>query len=131
MNSVVVLFVYNRRRLPSREIIEKNEWIELEYFDLISIEPLASLPEKMIHWILVFSRLGKIRLRRHWKTVPLAEKVKIASDVMNLVLPRAKSASNFIEWKDQRLVYRRYASLYFCICMENNQNEHGILEITL
>ena len=90
---------------------------------MISIAVLGMMKKKrklfyanMIHWIIVFSRLGKIRLRRHWKTVSLSEKVKIASDVMNLVLPRPKNASNFLEWRGQKLVYRRYASLYFCIC---------------
>ena len=81
----------------------------------------------MIHWILIFSRLGKIRLRRHFIPIPIAEKVKISHEVMGIVLPRPSTASSFLEWKDLKLVYKRYASLYFCICILISWNLIGRL----
>ena len=37
--------------------------------------------------------------------------------------------SSFIEWNDMKIVYKRYASLYFCCAIENNDNELITLEI--
>jgi AP-1 complex subunit sigma 1/2 len=82
----------------------------------------------MLKFILVFSRLGKIRLKRHWQTISIQEKVKIAHDVLPLVLSRSKVLSSIIDYKGQRLVYKRYASLFFCVCLDNKENELLVLE---
>lgn len=82
----------------------------------------------MIKFILVFSKLGKIRLRRHWNTISVHEKVKISQEVMPLVLSRPSVLSSFVEYKGQRLVYRRYASLFFCVCLDEKENELLALE---
>jgi AP-1 complex subunit sigma 1/2 len=82
----------------------------------------------MLKFILVFSRLGKIRLKRHWQTISVQEKVKIAHDVLPLVLSRSKVLSSIIDYKGQRLVYKRYASLFFCVCLDEKENELLVLE---
>ena len=35
---------------------------------------------------------------------------------------------NFVEWKGKKIVYRRYASLYFVLCMDPGDNELLALE---
>ena len=35
---------------------------------------------------------------------------------------------NFIEWQDKKVVYKRYASLYFVACVDKDDNELIILE---
>ena len=35
---------------------------------------------------------------------------------------------NFLEWKDKKIVYRRYASLYFMVCVDKADNELIALE---
>jgi AP-1 complex subunit sigma 1/2 len=35
---------------------------------------------------------------------------------------------NFIEWQDKRVVYKRYASLYFVACVDKDENELIVLE---
>ena len=37
--------------------------------------------------------------------------------------------SSFLEWKDLKIVYKRYASLYFCCAVEQTDNELLTLEI--
>jgi len=37
--------------------------------------------------------------------------------------------SSFIEWKDMKIVYKRYASLYFCTAIDAKDNELITLEI--
>jgi len=34
-----------------------------------------------------------------------------------------------VEWKDEKIVYKRYASLYFACCVDNDDNELITLEI--
>ena len=36
---------------------------------------------------------------------------------------------SFLEWKDLKIVYKRYASLYFCCAVEQGDNELVVLEI--
>jgi AP-1 complex subunit sigma 1/2 len=35
---------------------------------------------------------------------------------------------NFIEWKDKKVIYKRYASLYFIACVDKDDNELIVLE---
>ena len=37
--------------------------------------------------------------------------------------------SNFIDWKEKRLVFKRYASLYFICLIDESDNELLILEL--
>ena len=45
-----------------------------------------------------------------------------------LVLQRQGKLCNFIEWKDLKIVYKRYASLFFCFAVDTTDNELGVLE---
>ena len=36
---------------------------------------------------------------------------------------------NFLDWRDLKLVYKRYASLYFCCCVDTTDNELYTLEV--
>ncbi|KAL7670582.1 hypothetical protein ACOME3_005518 [Neoechinorhynchus agilis] len=36
---------------------------------------------------------------------------------------------NFINWKDLKIVYKRYASLFFCCAVDQDDNEILVLEI--
>lgn len=47
-----------------------------------------------------------------------------------LVAPRdQKYQSNFVEFRrSTKIVYRRYAGLFFCVCVDTNDNELAYLE---
>jgi hypothetical protein len=49
--------------------------------------------------------------------------------VHRLVAPRdQKYQSNFVEFRQNKIVYRRYAGLFFCACVDANDNELAYLE---
>ena len=49
--------------------------------------------------------------------------------VHRLVAPRdQKYQSNFVEFRTHKVVYRRYAGLFFCACVDTNDNELSYLE---
>jgi len=52
-----------------------------------------------------------------------------AKKVHRLIAPRdQKYQSNFVEFRQNKIVYRRYAGLFFCACVDANDNELAYLE---
>ncbi|KAM9274828.1 AP-1 complex subunit sigma-3 [Cariama cristata] len=82
-----------------------------------------------IHFILLFSRQGKLRLQKWYTTLPDKEKKKIIREIVQIILSRNQKTSSFVDWKDLKLVYKRYASLYFCCAIEDQDNELLTLEV--
>ncbi|XP_048811591.1 AP-1 complex subunit sigma-3 isoform X3 [Lagopus muta] len=64
--------------------------------------------EAQIHFILLFSRQGKLRLQKWYTTLPEKEKKKIVREIVQIVLSRNQKTSSFVDWKDLKLVYKRY-----------------------
>eukprot|EP00029_Vermamoeba_vermiformis_P012097 TRINITY_DN690_c0_g1_i1.p1 TRINITY_DN690_c0_g1~~TRINITY_DN690_c0_g1_i1.p1 ORF type:complete len:158 (-),score=39.18 TRINITY_DN690_c0_g1_i1:139-612(-) len=82
----------------------------------------------MINFVLLISRQGKIRLTKFYNPYTTKEKNKIMREAQNLVLNRPPKVCNFIEYKNFKLIYRRYASLYFVIGVDESDNELAALE---
>lgn len=63
-------------------------------------------------------------------TTTVARTMLTATQVHRLVAPRdQKYQSNFVEFRrSTKLVYRRYAGLFFCVCVDANDNELAYLE---
>ncbi len=83
----------------------------------------------MIQFILLFSRQGKCRLQKWYATIPEKQKKKITRELIGDVLARKPKMCSFLEWQDLKIVYKRYASLYFCCAVERGDNELLTLEI--
>ncbi|BFZ61635.1 AP-1 adaptor complex sigma subunit Aps1 [Saitoella coloradoensis] len=82
-----------------------------------------------INYVLLVSRQGKIRLAKWFTTLSTKDKAKIVKDVTQLVLSRRTKMCNFLEYKDSKIVYRRYASLFFITGIDSTDNELITLEI--
>lgn len=82
-----------------------------------------------VHFILLISRQGKTRLTKWYEPYANKEKARILKEVPNLVLNRSPKLCNFIEWKEYKIISRRYASLYFVTCVDKEDNELLVLEI--
>lgn len=68
---------------------------------------------------MLLSRQGKVRLAKWYTTVSQKERAKIVKEVLPLVLPRGPKLCNFVDWRDGKVVYRRYASLYFVVGIDS------------
>ncbi|PYI05325.1 hypothetical protein BO78DRAFT_387802 [Aspergillus sclerotiicarbonarius CBS 121057] len=82
-----------------------------------------------IHYLILLSRQGKVRLAKWFTTLSPKEKAKIIKDVTQLVLSRRTRMCNFLEYKDTKVVYRRYASLFFIAGCASTDNELITLEV--
>ncbi|KAJ4766557.1 AP-1 complex subunit sigma-2 [Rhynchospora pubera] len=92
---------------------------------------LASLTflAAMIHFVILINRQGKVRLTKWYSTYSQKERSKVFKELSGMVLSRGPKLCNFIDWKGYKIVYRRYASLYFCMCIDKEDNELEVLEI--
>ena len=46
-----------------------------------------------------------------------------------MVIGRSSKLTHFLEWRDYKIVFKRYASLYFVACIEKEDNELIVLDI--
>lgn len=82
----------------------------------------------MMHFMLLFSRQGKLRLQKWFTAYPEKQKKKVVRELVSLVLSRKPKTCAFVEWKDLKIVYKRYASLYFMAAIEQDDNQLLCLE---
>ncbi|CAN0033661.1 unnamed protein product [Lampetra planeri] len=82
-----------------------------------------------LRFMLLFSRQGKLRLQKWYVALAERERRKVVREVVQGVLTRKPRSSNFLDWRDLKLVYKRYASLYFCCAIESHENELLSLEL--
>jgi len=75
------------------------------------------------------SRQGKLRLAKWFIPLSSKAKAKIVQDLTQLTHSRRQRSCNFIEYKGEKVVYRRYASLFFICEIGDEDNELLTLEI--
>uniref|UniRef100_A0A3P9L048 Adaptor related protein complex 1 subunit sigma 1 n=5 Tax=Percomorphaceae TaxID=1489872 RepID=A0A3P9L048_ORYLA len=85
--------------------------------------------QRMMRFMLLFSRQGKLRLQKWYTATAERDKKKMVRELMQIVLARKPKMCSFLEWKDLKIVYKRYASLYFCCAIEEQDNELITLEV--
>lgn len=83
-----------------------------------------------IKYMLLISRQGKVRLMQWYTPFSQKQKTRIINDLTPLILARKPKMCNIVEYNDHKVVYRRYASLYFiCGITSDQDNELLTLEI--
>mmetsp|Transcript_13115 Transcript_13115/g.35707 ORF Transcript_13115/g.35707 Transcript_13115/m.35707 type:complete len:158 (+) Transcript_13115:181-654(+) len=83
----------------------------------------------MIHFLILMSRQGKVRLAKWYSTYSQKERAKTIKETTGLVLSRPLRLCNFLDWRGMKLIYKRYASLYFVCGVDAGDNELITLEI--
>lgn len=96
-------------------------------FARASMLPPCRRPQ--IHFFILMSRQGKVRLAKWYSTYTQKERARVVKEVTPMVLSRPLKLCNFLDWKNIKLVYKRYASLYFCCGVDAGDNELLTLEI--
>ena len=83
----------------------------------------------MIHFFLLISRQGKTRLTKWYNPYPAKQRQQIVKEVTNMILDRPPKLSNILEWNTGKIIYKRYASLYFACFIDREDNELLALEV--
>lgn len=63
--------------------------------------------------MLLFSRQGKLRLQKWYVPLSDKEKKKITRELVQTVLARKPKMCSFLEWRDLKIVYKRYHFVKF------------------
>lgn len=82
-----------------------------------------------VQFVILLSRQGKVRLSKWYKTISQKEKSRITKELTMIILSRRAKMCNIVEYRDIKITYRRYASLFFVIGIEQDDNELLSLEI--
>mmetsp|Transcript_46017 Transcript_46017/g.75075 ORF Transcript_46017/g.75075 Transcript_46017/m.75075 type:complete len:143 (-) Transcript_46017:65-493(-) len=82
----------------------------------------------MIRFILLQNRQGKTRLSKYWQAFTDEEKTQLEGEIHRLVTSRDPKHTNFVEFRSYKIIYRRYAGLFFSLCVDVTDNELAYLE---
>lgn len=83
----------------------------------------------MIKAILIFNTRGQPRVSRFFESCTTELQQKLLRDSYQIVSKRDIDACNFVEYKDFKLIYRHYATLYFVFAIDSSESEYDIYEI--
>jgi AP-1 complex subunit sigma 1/2 len=83
----------------------------------------------MINFLLLVSRQGKTRLTKWYESYAAKEKARIVREITSTCLARSPKMCNFVEWRNKKIIYKRYASLFFIVCVDAEDNELITLEM--
>ena len=79
--------------------------------------------------MLLVNRQVKIRLMKWYDSYLVSERQKYIKELSVMVIGRSARLSNVIEWNNYKIIYKRFASLYFITLCDKEENELIILEL--
>ncbi|WOL12165.1 AP-1 complex subunit sigma-1-like [Canna indica] len=79
--------------------------------------------------LLLNCRQGKVRLTKWYSTYSQKERTKAIRELSGVILSRGPELCNFVDWRGRKVVYKRYASIYFCMCIDVDDNELEVVQI--
>ena len=92
----------------------------------------------MIKFVLLVNKQGQTRLAKYLSDADVATENRVSkhrdarlfteAEIVRKCLKRSDKESNCIEHRGTRVVYRRYASLFFMVGIDEEENELEILE---
>lgn len=82
----------------------------------------------MLKFFLLVNKQGQTRVSQYYEYIDLEERVSLEAEIIRKCLTRNENQCSFLEYKNLKVVYRRYASLFFIIGVHGNENELAILE---
>ena len=82
-----------------------------------------------IKYLLMVNKQGQTRLSKYFQHFPsVRELTALEGELIRRCLVRQERQCNFFEHSGVRVVYRRYASLYFILGVDMDCNELSVLE---
>eukprot|EP00347_Sterkiella_histriomuscorum_P020124 403339016 len=84
----------------------------------------------MIQFILMVNKQGQTRLSKYYNSFSVQERITLEGELIRKCLSRTENQCSFLEHRQYKVIYRRYASLYFIIGIDidDDINELSFLE---
>ncbi|CAH3145206.1 unnamed protein product [Pocillopora meandrina] len=82
----------------------------------------------MLKFLLLVNKQGHTRVSQYYEHLDLEERTNMEAEITRKCLARSDDQCPFMEFKNFKVVYRRYASLLFIVGVDSDENELSILE---
>ncbi|CAM9258328.1 unnamed protein product [Ectocarpus sp. 8 AP-2014] len=85
----------------------------------------------MIKFVLMVNKMGQTRVSSYYDWMPIPERVALEAEVVRRCFSRSELQCSFFEFRGYKIIYRRYASLFFIVGVgvdSDDENELGVLE---
>ena len=83
---------------------------------------------EMIKFVLFCNKQGQTRLSRYYEEVALGQREALEGEVVRTCLRRTDAHCNLFEHRGYKVVYKRYASLFFIVGVDGEENELAMYE---
>merc|ERR1719158_1980116 len=67
---------------------------------------------------------GQTRLCQYYEFLTVRERIQLEGELIRKCLSRNENQCSFIEYRGYKVIYRRYASLYFIIGVDDTDDEN-------
>lgn len=83
-----------------------------------------------IKFLLLVNKQGQTRLAKYYNATIInnEERRALEAEIVRKCLTRADKQCNIVEHRNYKVIYRRYASLFVLIGIDEEENELGMLE---
>ncbi|CAI0543683.1 unnamed protein product [Linum tenue] len=81
-----------------------------------------------IRFILMVNKQGQTRLAQYYEWLTLEERRAIEGEIVRKCLARNEQQCSFVEHRNYKIVYRRYASLFFLVGVDNDERLNNKLD---
>eukprot|EP00455_Lapot_gusevi_P000102 TRINITY_DN10044_c0_g1_i2.p2 TRINITY_DN10044_c0_g1~~TRINITY_DN10044_c0_g1_i2.p2 ORF type:complete len:147 (-),score=30.08 TRINITY_DN10044_c0_g1_i2:134-574(-) len=83
-----------------------------------------------LKFILMVNKQGQTRLAQYFEYMTIKERGALEGEIIRKCLSRSQNQCSFVEYRNYKVIYRRYASLFFIVGVDNTgeENELGVLE---
>uniref|UniRef100_A0A7S1KMP6 AP complex subunit sigma n=1 Tax=Percolomonas cosmopolitus TaxID=63605 RepID=A0A7S1KMP6_9EUKA len=81
-----------------------------------------------ISYILLVNKQGQTRLAQYTTFTPLKTRTTLEAEIIRRCLSRTEDQCAFLSYDGMKVIYRRYASLFFIVGVTPDENELSILE---
>ena len=85
--------------------------------------------KSQIKFVILQNKQGRTRLSKWYIPLDDEDKIKIQSEIYRTIILRDIKQGNIIEYRNYKVVYKKYASLYFIMGIDSTDNELSMLEL--
>ena len=72
------------------------------------------------------NKQGQTRLSKYFEYPTVKQRASLESDLIRRCLVRTENLCSFFEYDDYKIIYKRYASLYFIMGVDCNDDENEL-----
>lgn len=78
-----------------------------------------------IKFVLMVNKQGQTRLASYYDWMTIDERSALEAETIRKCLSRTEMQCSFMEYRGMKVVYRRYASLFFIVGVEQDEEVRG------